>query len=53
MKLEGPQQLQERLIEPLRLGAVTINSRLIVGTGKYSTYEIMAAALEACARRIE
>ena len=47
MKLEGPQQLQERLIEPLRLGAVTINSRLIVGTGKYSTYEIMAAALDA------
>src|SRR5215218_7058146 len=30
---------------PLRLGTHTLASRLIVGTGKYSTYEVMAEAL--------
>jgi thiazole synthase len=34
-------------VEPLRLGHVTINSRLIVGTGKYANYEIMQEALDA------
>jgi len=34
-------------IEPLKLGPITITSRLIVGTGKYATYEIMQDALEA------
>jgi thiazole synthase len=34
-------------IEPLRLGPVTITNRLIVGTGKYSSYEIMQDALDA------
>ena len=32
---------------PLRLGPVTIGSRLIVGTGKYANYEIMQQALDA------
>ena len=32
---------------PLRLGPVTITSRLIVGTGKYANYEIMQQALDA------
>ncbi len=41
------QQLQANPVEPLRLGPVTITSRLIVGTGKYRTYEIMAEALDA------
>ncbi|MHC4429638.1 MAG: thiazole synthase [Planctomycetota bacterium] len=41
------QQLQENHVEPLRLGPVTIHSRLIVGTGKYASYEIMAEALDA------
>jgi thiazole synthase len=31
---------------PLRLGTHTLASRLIVGTGKYSSYELMAEALE-------
>lgn len=33
-------------IEPLRLGPITITNRLIVGTGKYSSYEIMQDALD-------
>ena len=41
------QQLEVNLVEPLQLGPVTISSRLIVGTGKYETYEIMAEALDA------
>ena len=32
---------------PLALGPCTIGSRLIVGTGKYETYELMQAALDA------
>jgi thiazole synthase len=32
--------------EGLRIGAHTLKSRLIVGTGKYETFEIMAEALE-------
>ncbi len=32
--------------DPLRLGRHTLQSRLIVGTGKYSSYELMARALE-------
>ncbi len=30
---------------PLRIGSHTLNSRLIVGTGKYASYELMARAL--------
>ncbi len=41
------QQLQDNHVEPLRLGDVTITSRLIVGTGKYRSYEQMQAALDA------
>ncbi len=41
------QELQARYAEPLRLGPLTIHSRLILGTGKYETYEIMAEALDA------
>ena len=32
---------------PLKLGPYEFKSRLFVGTGKYATNEIMAAALEA------
>ncbi|GIW93564.1 MAG: thiazole synthase [Pirellulaceae bacterium] len=32
--------------DPLRLGAHTFRSRLIVGTGKYSSFEVMRDALE-------
>jgi thiazole synthase len=42
-----PQALQDNLVAPLRLGPVTITSRLIVGTGKYSSYELMQEALDA------
>jgi thiazole synthase len=34
-------------IRPLRLGQCTITNRLIVGTGKYASYEIMQDALDA------
>lgn len=34
-------------IEPLRLGPISITSRLIVGTGKYANYEVMQEAIEA------
>lgn len=33
-------------IEPLKLGRVTITNRLVVGTGKYESYEIMQEALD-------
>ncbi len=32
---------------PLVLGTHTLHSRLIVGTGKYSTFELMQQCLEA------
>ncbi len=32
-------------VDPLRIGAHTFSSRLIVGTGKYSSYEMMQEAL--------
>jgi thiazole synthase len=34
-------------IEPLRIGGVTLTSRLVVGTGKYSSYAEMARCLDA------
>ncbi|MCA9296467.1 MAG: hypothetical protein KC983_08115, partial [Phycisphaerales bacterium] len=34
-------------IAPLQIGPVTLTSRLIVGTGKYETYDIMQSALAA------
>jgi len=38
-----PPELQD---EPLRLGSHVFRSRLLVGTGKYATLELMARALE-------
>jgi len=40
------QQLESNQVQPLRLGVVTTTSRLIVGTGKYRSYELMQAALD-------
>jgi len=40
------QQLQVRSIDTFTLGSHTLSSRLIVGTGKYESYEIMQAALD-------
>ena len=37
----------QAMIEPLKLGPITIHNRLVVGTGKYATYEIMQEALAA------
>jgi len=34
--------------DPLRLGSHTFSSRLIVGTGKYASFDLMRAALETC-----
>jgi thiazole synthase len=36
---------QPTAADPLRIGSHTFSSRLIVGTGKYSTYELMREAL--------
>ena len=46
------QQLQQRAGEPLRLGPVTITSRLIVGTGKYADFETMQHALDASGAQV-
>ena len=40
------QHVENNQVEPLRLGVVTTTSRLIVGTGKYRSYELMQAALD-------
>ena len=32
---------------PLQVGSFSLNSRLVVGTGKYETYEVMQEALAA------
>ena len=40
-------QAEPDLEEPLQIGAHTLHSRLIVGTGKYETYGQMAESLEA------
>lgn len=37
----------ENLISPLQLGSHKLTSRLLVGTGKYSTYELMQECLAA------
>ena len=34
-------------LPPLRIGSFTLNSRLVVGTGKYRDYATMQAAIEA------
>lgn len=38
---------QDLCFEPLVLGRITIRNRLIVGTGKYASYEVMQQALDA------
>jgi thiazole synthase len=42
-----PELASNTPVAPLRLGPVTVTSRLIVGTGTYATYEIMQQALDA------
>jgi len=39
--------IEEPVYEPIRIGPGTLSNRLIVGTGKYETYEIMQEALNA------
>lgn len=39
--------IPQRLVEPLRVGGETLHSRLILGTGKYQSAEVMNQALEA------
>jgi thiazole synthase len=38
---------QPELDKPFQVGGRTLNSRLIVGTGKYATYDLMRQALDA------
>lgn len=40
-------ELDPLAADPLRIGSHTFTSRLIVGTGKYASYELMVQALEA------
>ena len=40
-----PQELQDRLVEPLKLGPVTISSRLIVGTRTSLAASFIAVAV--------
>ncbi len=42
-----PATASERCSDPLQLGRHTLRSRLIVGTGKYADYKLMAESLEA------
>ncbi|MBC7353886.1 MAG: thiazole synthase, partial [Thermogutta sp.] len=39
-------QIDTPLDTPLRIGSHVFTSRLIVGTGKYSSFEVMQQALE-------
>ncbi|NOT31302.1 MAG: thiazole synthase [Planctomycetes bacterium] len=41
-----PQATSELFDQPLKLGAHAFTSRLFVGTGKYTSFELMARALE-------
>ena len=43
----SPSELPLAADRPLRIGSHTFQSRLFVGTGKYSTYELMQACLAA------
>ena len=45
--VEVKSNTQAPALAPLTIGKQTFNSRLIVGTGKYETYEIMQEALDA------
>ena len=44
--MANPTEGQTRPLDSIRIGGHTLHSRLIVGTGKYPTYEIMREALE-------
>ena len=43
----GPQRKQEKMTDTLEIAGRTFRSRLIVGTGKYSSFAVMAQAHEA------
>ena len=45
MAVDAPQDTHSRHDDPLRIGTHQFASRLIVGTGKYAGYELMAEAL--------
>ena len=40
-------QVATNNVEPLRIGKRTLHSRLIVGTGKYATFDLMRQAIDA------
>jgi thiazole synthase len=46
MSVESAPSPPRTFDDPLRLGRHTLQSRLIVGTGKYASYQLMAEALE-------
>ncbi len=40
------------MIEPLKIGTFSVDSRLFVGTGKYQTYDVMRDALDASGAQV-
>ena len=46
MSISAPEPFEVVKDEPLRIDSYEFNSRLIVGTGKYETFEVMKEALE-------
>jgi thiazole synthase len=44
--MDTPREPRHEADEPLRLGSALLRSRLLVGTGKYASFEQMARALE-------
>jgi thiazole synthase len=44
---ESSAAVEDPVLDPFQLGRHTLQSRLIVGTGKYANYELMARSLEA------
>lgn len=41
------QEMAQSTYEPIRLGPITLHNRLIAGTGKYESYELMQESLDA------
>ena len=50
--MNAPMHLDQETMEPLSLGPHAFTSRLIVGTGKYESYEVMAGALDASGAQV-
>jgi len=45
-------EFKSKIDQPLKIGGLTLTSRLIAGTGKYENYEIMQEALDASGSQV-